>query len=184
MKNQVNINEVKGSLYLTESAVQKVDSVVNCLLTEISLLSVDSSSKRKRSVPAKVIKKVNHNNLITQRYILSQYQAFSTSIETAYKIVDTNIVNGKAKVFFMLDDLYIKALSDIGIDLFFGEVDMDLIRQHADDIIEKVIKGLKIFCYESSNVPSDKESVEVGVNVVVAHAFVECTVLENPNATL
>jgi len=184
MKNQVNIKEIKGDLYLTESAVRKVDSVVNSLLTEISLLSVDSLSKRKRSVPAAVIKKVNYNNLKTQRFILSQYQAFSTSIETAYKIVDENIVNGKSKIFLMLDDLYIKALSDIGIDPIFGEVDMELIRQHADDIIKKIIKGLKIFCYESSNVPSDKESVEVGVNIVVAHAFVECTVLENPNAPL
>ena len=61
---------------------------------------------------------------------------------------------------------------------------MVLIRQHADDIIKKIIEGLKSFCYESSNVPSDKESVEVGVNVVVAHAFVECRVLENPNAPI
>jgi len=183
MKNQVNIQEVKGNVYLTESAVQKVDSVVNFLLTEISQLPMDSLSTRKRSVPAAVIKKVNHNNLQTQQFILAQYQAFSTSIETAYKVIDANIVNGKAKVFLMLDDLYIKALFDIGINPIMGEIDMMLIRQHADDIINKIIEGLKSFCYESSNVPSDKESVEVGVNVVVAHAFVECRVLENPDAS-
>jgi hypothetical protein len=184
IKNQVNIESVKGNLYLTDSSEQKVDSVVNSLLTEISLIPVDVLSTKKRSVPAAVIVKVDHNNLQSQCFILKQYQAYSASIETSYKIIDTNIINGKSKVFLMLDNLYVKALSDIGIKPFASEIDMELIRQNADDIIKKIITGLKDFCYESSNVPSDKESVEIGVNVVVAHAFVECLILENPNDTI
>lgn len=184
MKNQVNIRDIYGNLYIKESAEQKVDSIVNSLLTELSLSTIAPPLSRKRNIPSKVIKKVEHNNLVTQRFILSQYQNFSTSIETAYEIIDTNIVNGKAKVFLMLDNLYMKALCKVGIDPNFDEVNMEIIRQHADDIIESIINGLKEFCYESSNVPSDKESIEIGVNVIVAHAFVECTVLENPNAPL
>jgi hypothetical protein len=181
-KNQVNIRDIKGNAYFTESAEQKVDSVVNSLLTEISLTPI-AIEFRKRSVPADVVIKVNYNNLQSQRFILSQYQAYSATIETSYESIDKNIVNGKAKVFMMLDDLYFKALSDIELDPFFGDVNIELIREHADNIIMKIIKGLKDFCYKSSNAPSDKESVEIGINVIVAHAFVECRVLENPNAT-
>lgn len=183
IKNQVNVGTIKGDAYFTESAEQKVDSAVNSLLTEISLTPIAIES-RKRSVPADVIIKVTYNNLQSQRFILSQYQAYSASIETSYESIDKNIPNGKTKVFMMLDNLYFKALSDIGLDPFFGEVDIELIREHSDNIIVKIIKGLKDFCYKSSNTPSDKESVEIGVNVIVAHAFVECRILENPNATL
>jgi len=183
IKNLVNVGTVEGDLILTESAEQRVDSVVNSLLTEISLTPIEIDF-RKRSVPADVVIKVDYNNLQSQRFILSQYQAYSASIETSYESIDKNIINGKAKVFMMLDKLYFTALSDIGLDPFFGEVNIELIREHADNIIIKIIKGLKDFCYKSSNTPSDKESVEIGVNVIVAHAFVECRILENPNATL
>ncbi len=184
IKNQVNIENVNGDLYFKDSPEQKVDSVVSSLLTEISMEPVSDLSTRKRKIPSDVVVKVKHNNLKTQRYILSQYQSYAASIETSYEIIDKNITNGKAKVFMMLDNLYVKALSDIGIDPFFDDIDMDLIRQNSDGIIKSIVSGLKKFCYESSNVPSDKESVEIGVNVVVAHAFVECRVLENPNDTL
>jgi hypothetical protein len=184
VKNQINLGGVKGSVYLGDPAMQKVDSVVNSLLSELSLLPVKPISSRERRVPSKVVKKIQHNNLVTQTVILSQYKAYSASIETAYQIVDSNIINGKDKVFLILDDLYIKALADVGIDLILGEIDMEIIRKNADDIIRTIVEGLKKFCYESANVPSDKESVEIGVNIVVAHAFVECTVLENPNAPI
>ena len=61
---------------------------------------------------------------------------------------------------------------------------MTKIKKHADEIVDDIIKQLRKFIYKSANINSlYKEQVEIGINVVVAHAFVECLILENPNAS-
>lgn len=181
IKNQFNIGNAED-VYFTDAPEQKVNSVLSQLLTEISLSPIIYETHR-RTVPADVIIKVQHNNLRSQRFILAQYQAYSATIETSYDNIDKSIVNGKAKVLMMLEQLYVKALSEFGVDPYWDEVNIETVRENSDHIIGKIIKSLKDFCYKSANVPSDKESVEIGVNVIVAHAFVECLILENPNAT-
>lgn len=181
IKNQFNITNAED-VYFTDAPEQKVNSVLSQLLTEISLSPIVYEIHR-RIVPADVIVKVKHNNLRSQRFILTQYQTYSATIETSYANIDKSIVNGKAKVLIILEQLYAKALSEFGLDLHWDEMNIEIIRDNADSIIEKIIKDLKVFCYKSANVPPDKESVEIGVNVIVAHAFVECLILENPNAT-
>ncbi len=79
----------------------------------------------------------------------------------------------------LLNEMYCNSLDKYGIDSF--EPDIEQVRQHADDIISDVIKQLRKFLYSSANVTQYKEQVEIGLNVVVAHGFVECCVLENPN---
>lgn len=82
----------------------------------------------------------------------------------------------------MLNNMYFNALDKFDIDTF--DIDMTKIKEHADEIVDNIIKQLRKFVYKSSNVNSlYKEQIEIGINVVVAHAFVECLILENPNAS-
>ncbi len=180
-KNKVVVENVEGNFILTEEPEQRVNSVISELLTEISLKPIQYDM-HSRGIPADVIVKIEHNNLNSQVAILGQYQLYSSSIESAYDNIDKTIVNGKANVLLMLKDYYFKALYDFGLNPYLGNMDIEEIRKNSDSILIKIINNLKDFCYKSANVPSHKESVEIGVNVIVAHAFVECLILENPNA--
>ena len=174
------IDRIEGDFNTTESPELKVDSIINIIISDI----VSSSVKidlLDRSFPSSISKKIDHNHLRKKRRIIQQYKSYSSNIEKAYATADRQIINGKQTAMILLNEMYVKALEKFEIDPFF--VNIDEIRNHADDIVDNVIKQLRKFVYKSSNVPSFKEQIEIGINVVVAHAFVECLVLENPNVT-
>ncbi|WP_208623373.1 ABC-three component system protein [Proteus terrae] len=155
-----------------------VDSIINIIIGDIASAKV-KIDRSDRSFPANVTTKINHNMLNSRRRIILQYKSYSSHIERAYTLAEQNIINGKQSAMELLNEMYCNSLEKYGIDSF--EPDITKVRQHADEIISDVIKQLKKFVYNSANVIQYKEQVEIGINVVVAHAFVECCVLENPN---
>lgn len=177
-ETRFDIQKIEGDFYNIESPETNVDSIINVIITDISTAEV-KIDRSDRSFPASVTKKIKHNMLNTQRRIVLQYKSYSSHIEKAYQFAEQNIINGKQTAMELLNGMYCNSLEKYGIDSF--EPDIEQIRIHADDIIIDVIKQLRKFVYNSSNVTKYKEQVEMGLNVVVAHGFVECCVLENPN---
>ncbi len=177
-RTQISITEVKGDFNHVESPELKVDSIINRIIADISQSNVKIDI-RDRSFPAAVLEKIDHNQLKNNRFIVSQYKSHSSHIESAYNIVERSIVNGKQTAMVVLHNMYVNAISKFDIDYF--SPDIALIQRHADAIIDDVVKQLKSFLYNSANINFSKEQMSIGINVVVAHAFVECYVLENPN---
>lgn len=175
-----DIAKIEGDFYNIESPEINVDSIINIIIDNISSVDVKINIMD-RSFPPAVEKKINHNLLKSKRRIVLHYKSYSSHIEAAYYIADKSIVNGKQNAMFLLNEMYCLSLEKYGIDAF--KPDINQIRQHADDIVGDVINQLKKFVYKSANVTKFKEQIEIGVSVVVAHAFVECFILENPNAT-
>lgn len=174
----VQIGELKGDFNHGEPPEAKVNSIINDIISKISQNDVKIDIKD-RSFPPKVSQKISHNKLKDNRKIVVQYKSYSSHIESAYSIIEKSIVNGKQTAMLILNDMYGSALNKFNIDVW--EPDMDKIKKHADEIIDDVKKQLSSFLYKSSNITFTKEQMSVGINVVIAHAFVECYVLENPN---
>ena len=181
-KNEVNIKNVEGDVILGKSPEENVQSIINNIIEDIVSTSVNID-RLDRTFPSEITKKINYNHLRKKRRIILEYKSYSSQIEKAYKIADERVVNGKQTAMGMLNRMYFEALDKFDIDLFDKDIDMDRIRENADEIVDNIINQLRKFVYKSSNVSVYKEQVEIGINVVVAHAFVECLVLENPNAT-
>lgn len=177
---QVSIGVVEGDFNTAESPESKVDSIINIIISDIVTASIKMDLKN-RNFPSTVLKKIEHNHLKNKRNIVQQYKSYSSNIERAYAVVDKQIINGKQTAMILLNDMYNKALTKFEIDPY--DVDIVEIRKHADCIVDSVVSQLKKFVYKSSNLPSYKEQIELGVNIVVAHAFVECLILESPNVT-
>lgn len=175
---QINIGAVNGDFNNIKSPESSIDSIINIIIKNIALVDVEIDYSD-RSFPSNVARKINHNLLKNKRKIVLDYKAYSSPIETAYILAEKYIINGKKTAMRLLNNMYCKALEKYKIDSF--DPDIEKIREHADDIIDDVINQLRKFVYNSANVFEFKESVEVGINIVVAHAFVECFVLENPN---
>ncbi|HGY9608531.1 MULTISPECIES: hypothetical protein [Vibrio] len=177
-ETRFDIQNIEGDFYNVESPENNVDSIINVIIGDIASANV-RIDRTDRSFPANVTTKINHNMLKTKRRIVLQYKSYSSHIEKAYTLAEQNIINGKQTAMELLNEMYCNSLDKYGIDSF--EPDIEQVRQHADDIISDVIKQLRKFVYSSANVTQYKEQVEIGLNVVVAHGFVECCVLENPN---
>ena len=176
----LEIGVMNGDINNAESPELKVDSIINDIISKISQVGVNIDIKD-RSFPSKVKRKIEHNQLKDNRKIVIQYKNYSSHIESAYNIVEKSIVNGKQTAMLILNDMYSSALSKFNIDAW--EPNMDEVKKHADEIVDDVKKQLNKFLYKSSNINFTKEQMSVGINVVIAHAFVECYVLENPNDT-
>ena len=177
---KIKIDTVEGDFNAIDSPETKVDSIINIIIGDIVSTAVKIDFLD-RKFPASITIKIEHNNLRSKRIIVQQYKSYSSNVEKAYAIADRQIINGKQTAMVLLNGMYVNSLDKFGIDPF--DIDLEGIRMHADSIVDDVIKQLRKFVYKSSNTPSFKEQVEIGINVVVAHAFVECLVLENPNAT-
>lgn len=177
-ETRFDIHNIGGDFYNVDSPENNVYSIINIIICDITSakVKIDHSD---RSFPANVTIKINHNMLKTKRRIILQYKSYSSHIERAYTLAEQNIINGKQTAMELLNEMYCNSLEKYNIDSF--EPNIEQIRLHADDIIDNVIKQLRKFVYNSANVNKYKEQIEIGLNIVVAHAFVECCVLENPN---
>lgn len=176
----VSVTNLAGNLNLGDSPEYEVSSAINELLNCLARKPSDFKILRRRP-SAEIITKINHNNLKSKSHIIKQYTDHSSKIEEAYIEIDSMIVFGKETILRNLNDLYYSALDTLNIDYLTQEIDIALVKENSDFIIEYIIKKLKNMAYESKNTPEYKEYIDFGINIVVAHAFIECIIMENPN---
>lgn len=178
----VNISQVMGNVNIGDSPEYRVGSAINELLIRLAK-KPRQFSRIRRSPSAETIVKIKHNDLSARTAVIKQYLDYSVKVEEAYDEIDSLIVSGKDIILCNLSDLYFSALDCFGITyLDTEEIEISKIREHSIAILDYVIAKLRNTVYESNNLPEYKEQIELGVNVVVAHAFIECIVLENPSA--
>jgi len=176
----VNITTLVGNAYIGDSPEYKVGSAINELLINLAKRGRQFDRKKRRP-SSETVRKIQHNDIKSNIHVIGQYADYSAKIEEAYIEIDSMIVSGKDVILGNLNDLYYAALDALNIDYILSdEIDMDAVRAGSDYIIDYVSTKLKNMVYETSNVPGFREQIEHGVNVVIAHAFIECVVLENP----
>ncbi|WP_157774666.1 hypothetical protein [Aeromonas sp. CA23] len=175
----VNVERVAGNLHIGDSPEYKIGSAINELLRTLANKPFTFSPVRRRPSSETVIK-IDYNNLKSKSHIIKQYLDHSSKIEEAYVDIDTLIPFGKDTILQNLNDLYYLALDAVNIDYLSCDVDIIKVRKNSDFILEFIIQNLKNTAFESKNTPEYKEHIELGVNVVVAHAFIECIIMENP----
>jgi len=179
LNKTVNVGRNAGNIIIGDSPEYEISSVINELLK--SLANKPFSFKKKTRRPsAETVVKIEHNNLKSKSHIIKQYLDHSSKVEEAYSEIDSLITFGKDTILQNLNDLYYLALDAVDIDYLTCDVDIEKVRENSEFILDFIIQKLKNSVFESKNTPAYKEHVELGVNVVVAHAFIECIVMENP----
>lgn len=179
MQKNVAIEKNFGNINIGDSPEYQINSVINRLLMDLAATPFRFERKN-RSVPVDTVRKIEHNNIRLNRHIIHQYIDHSAAVEEAYKRIDAATPFGRDVILRNLNSLYYQCLDSLDID-YFDTIDIEKIRENSDHILFYIVNQLKNFAYESKNVPSMKEHVVQGVNVVVAHAFLECIILEVPS---
>ena len=175
----INVKRNAGNIIIGDSPEYEISSAINELLKSLARQPF-SLKKTKRRPSSETVLKINHNNLKSKSHIIKQYLDHSSKVEEAYVEIDSLITFGKDTILQNLNDLYYSALDSVEIDYLTCEVDIIKIRENSEHILDFIIQKLKNTVFESKNTPTYKEHVELGVNVVVAHAFIECIIMENP----
>lgn len=175
----VNVQKNAGNINICDSPEYKVSSVINELLSCLANKNFEFDPVKRRPSSETIIK-IKHNNLQSKSHIIKQYLDYSLKIEEAYSEIDSLITFGKSTILRNLYDLYYSALDFVDIEHVTEEIDVEKVREHSEFIIDFIIQKLKNTVFESKNTPLFKEHIELGVNVVVAHAFIECIIMENP----
>src|SRR5690606_33058957 len=116
----------------------------------------------------------------SKSHVVKQYIDFSSQIEEAYTEIDSLIAFGKNTILRNLHDLYYAALDSVNIEYINSNIDINEIRQNSDFIFDFIVQKLRNIVFESKNMPAIREHIDLGVNVVIAHAFIECIIMENP----
>lgn len=179
VQKTVNVERNAGNIIIGDSPEYEISSAINELLK--SLASKPFSFKKKRRRPSsETVVKIEHNNLKSKSHIIKQYLDHSSKVEEAYSEIDSLITFGKDTILQNLNDLYYLALDAVDIEYLTCDVDIEKVRGSSEFILDFIIQKLKNSVFESKNTPAYKEHVELGVNVVVAHAFIECIIMENP----
>ncbi|PSJ18153.1 ABC-three component system protein [Nitrosomonas supralitoralis] len=178
-KKLIHIRNVSGNVNIGDSPEYQVSSAINELLKVLANKPFKFEIMMRRP-SAETIIKINHNNLRSKKHVIKQYLDYSSKIEEAYLEIDSLVAFGKNTILRNIYDLYYSALDEVGIDYMSSIVDINLIRRNSDFIFDFIVQKLKNTVFESKNTPVIKEHIELGVNVVVAHAFIECIILENP----
>ena len=130
--------------------------------------------------------KLDHTHVFRYRALVEEYGEYGQNVIKALNTVDQEKMGAEQKILKLINSFYKESIGELkkhhaaenkGTQL------IESIRLHSDQIIESVINKLVTVVNNSSNGSElAEEDLILGANYVVAHAFIECKVLERPSA--
>lgn len=163
------------------NSIPKISSdlaaVVNALGKK--LFFTDVEIEKELTAPFNPEKKIAYNNVVKFKIIIDNYKSYVGKISSIYKEFDNQ---GTNKTHIVLENIklaYIKEKAAI-LTKINGREEIDLIREAADIIVEKVEDALMHEIKTSSNIDSSSETINLSLQIVLIDAFIRCKILEEP----
>lgn len=110
-------------------------------------------------------RKISFNNLITAKYIITDYSAHYMRVDKIYAEFDTQGVNKSSSVLATIRSIYVKNLAAKSDDELFFHV--------IDSVQQKIINSTNYV-----QIPIDE--LELCVNILVVDTFIRCKIFKNP----
>ena len=157
--------------------VLKNKSTIGDVVNAISKIELeDETNLGKIKELPEIGEKIGHNNITKYKYLIDGYGLYGKKLKGIYETLEEEKPEKKGKLLRMISDFY-KAEKGI-----LTQTDnIDVIRKNADLIIENIIKKLDAEILKSSNLDAENEDVHSAIHIIVADAFIQCKVLEDPN---
>lgn len=130
--------------------------------------------------------KLDHNHVFKYRALVEEYGEYGQNVIKALNTVDQEKMGAEQKILKLINSYYKESIGELKKHHIANNKSAELIesiRLHSDQIIESVINKLVTVVNNSSNGNElTEEDLILGAKYVVAHAFIECKVLERPSA--
>lgn len=123
--------------------------------------------------------KILYNNVKRFKAIINDYKPYVGKLSNIYNEYENQ---GSSKKFFILENINItyKNARDTLLGKHQGSCDIEVIREHADELIDAVEANLYADVANSMNNAGSHESIKVCLQIVMIDAFIRCKILEAP----
>lgn len=157
-------------------------------LAELSLIPEDELDKlykinKEDLTSYNIPKKISHNHVIKYKGILEEYSQYSSICDEAFNIIDNNYFGCKTRILRSIKLLYDGEKGRLLLQHKDSDKEeIEIIRENADNIIDNIRLELKRKILQDEVVNIIEEDLEVGLIRVLCYSFVECKILEKPEA--
>lgn len=182
---------VEGSLILNQNIpIQKIKSLIPSLVKELAKITNKPDEEIEKNYKVSLCDleeynipdKINFNNVIKYKEFVGEYSQYFAICEEAFNILDDNKCGTKKRILLNINQLYKEYKGELLIEYKnSGMDDIEIIRENADFLIEKVKDELK------KNILNDYEYEELAIEEIndgliriICYAFVGCKILEKP----
>jgi len=166
------------------------------IFMDLVCILVDTNAIEPRTTndyePYDIENKINFNDVIKHRERIEGFYLYSSMIDNAYETLNESMPAAKETALKNINSRYLDCQGDLLIinrnayktcknHQERSQLKIQLVREHADWIIDSVIENIIKKCqgsYMAMNYTC--EEIECHASFIVYHAFVECKILEKP----
>jgi hypothetical protein len=180
---KVEIEKNFGNIFFTGNTPAKT-SFLGDLIVEFSTRASELDFEDVNvALPFGIEHKISHNSVTKYTYLFENFVAQEKVLRDVYTVVHETKPFARPLILKAISHDYKKwrghVLKELRTD---DQTDTDCIKVHSDFIIEKVMGDVKLRLNGIENIASvQEEIIDECVCIVVADAFFECKILENPN---
>ena len=144
-----------------------------------SIIYNDIEEEEDKTDVFKIEAKILYNNVIDFRPLLDEYKIFIGKLSSIYQEFDSQGTNKTHKVLSNIRYHYLKVKAEFNASSQ-GKPEIDVIRENADAIIQKVEERLREEINRAINITESVETINISLLVVIIDAFIKCKILEEP----
>ena len=181
-KTEIKIEKNFGSI--NSNNLRTNPSMLGIIVNELSKVISPALESNEKSIPFDIEEKITHNDLSKYRYLIEDYSLYNIHLVNIYSSVEESYPDAKDKIYRYINREYRKIKGDlIKQEAEESKTTLDIIKEHCDLIVERVIKQLNLLLSNSGNLDDKllEEDITASIELIVGDAFVECKLLENPN---
>jgi hypothetical protein len=186
--NSKNVNKGSGTQNITQNQIAEqhnhysqntsIPHNLTKIITALSNTNVVEDSNDSSFSTFEIEKKITHNNLSTNRYMIDDYALYETQIQGIYNVLESDGSLKKNKILGSIKATYKRILTNYMKNENISQA--YAITNKADFIIDDVAKELES-AIKNADSSISEDDVVFGVRVVIANAFMACKIFENPN---
>ena len=149
-------------------------SMLRNAVNAIAKIDIQEDAEEETLNSFNISSKLEYNNVIRYVSLIQEYKVYHRKINSLYNDLERQGSLKKSKVLSAIRNYYLKAK---GIYIHPSEGEMEQIKEHADDIIDKIVEDLY---GELERGDLFNEDIMLGIDLIIVDAFMRCKILEEP----
>ncbi len=146
-----------------------INAIINSELQEDSVAIYDDLKS------FNISEKIKYNDIKRNKFLIEEYKDSQAKISPIYRELEDQVAFKKDRLFGIIKNMYLKRKGKYVLN---HPNPIELVRAHADDIIDDVQND--ILDAISRDKMGHPDNIVFGINMIMIDAFMRCKILEEP----
>lgn len=182
-KKKIQIETNFGNIYLTGNNPAKTSLLGDVVVEFANVASEIEFEDGDVAIPFKIEDKISHNTVQKFTFLFENYVSNEKLLRNIYSVVHETKPLARAMILRLVNQEYRKwkghVLKELNEE---GNSEIDCVRQYSDFLIEKVMQDVKLRLNGIQSIENvEEEYINECICIIIADAFFECKILENPS---